>query len=395
MKRQRFIAAATAAVAGGVATRARAQIIPEQPLQNPQQYLQQLTIAVNVTLSGPLQKYGQEVVKGVQAAVDETNRFNAPVSHVWGSRPLDDRNDPGLAASNANVAAADFTVIGIIGNLTAPMTLAALSRYANVGFPVIVPTVTADAVTKRGYHNVYRLPAKDSSSGRLFANAALEGKRGVTAIAIAFDGDYGYEVASGFVLQARTNRHPAEVLLFPLDKTDPAQAARTVLDRSPGYVFLAGKTAELGPIASALRLGGYTGDFGAADGFYNSDTIATYATTLAGAYVASPMPPIDRVASAVQLVTDFEREVTQITTQSAYGYAAAQLMIAAAQRGSATSRTSLLRSLQEGGTFTTLVGQFAFNISGDPLIPNIYLYTVGTEGFKISPVQRSGTGFVF
>ena len=106
------------------------------------------------------------------------------------------------------------------------------------------------------------------------------------------------------------------------------------------------------------------------------------------------MPPIDRVPSAVQLVTDFEREVSQITTQSAYGYAAAQLIVAAAQRGNATSRTSLLRSLQEGGTFTTLVGQFAFNISGDPLIPNIYLYTVGTDGFKFArPAIR--TGFVF
>ncbi len=394
MKRSGFIAAAAAAAASGIATPSRAQVIPIQPIQGPQQYLQQLTIAVNVTLSGPLGKYGQEVVKGVQAAVDETNRFNAPISHVWGLRPLDDRNDPGLAASNASVAAADFTVIGMIGNLTAPMTLAALSRYANVGFAVIVPTVTADAVTKRGYHNVYRLPAKDSSSGRLFASAALEGKRGVSAIAIAFDGDYGFEVASGFVQQAMADRHPADVLLFPIDRTDPAQAARTVLDRSPGYVFLAGKTAEMGPVADALRVAGYSGDFGAADGFYNSETIATYAKTLGDAYVASPMPPINRVASAVQLVTDFEREVTQVTTQSAYGYAAGQLLIAAAQRGNATSRSSLLLSLQEGGTFTTLVGQFAFNISGDPLIPNIYLYTVGADGFKFArPAIR--TGFVF
>ena len=394
MKRSGFIAAAAAAAVSGVATPSRAQGIPIQPIQAPQQYLQQLTIAVNVTLSGPLGKYGQEVVKGVQAAVNETNRFNAPISNVWGLRPLDDRNDPGLAASNANVAAADFTVIGMIGNLTAPMTLAALSRYANVGFAVIVPTVTADAVTKRGYHNVYRLPAKDSSSGRLFASAALEGKRGLSAIAIAFDGDYGFEVASGFVQQAKADRHPADVLLFPIDRTDPAQAARTVLDRSPGYVFLAGKTAEMGPVADALRVAGYTGDFGAADGFYNSETIATYAKTLDRAYVASPMPPIDRVASAIQLVTDFEREVSQITTQSAYGYAAAQLLIAAAQRGHASSRSSLLLSLQEGGTFTTLVGQFAFNISGDPLIPNIYLYTVGADGFKFArPAIR--TGFVF
>jgi branched-chain amino acid transport system substrate-binding protein len=393
VKRRGFIAAAAAA-ASGIAAPAAAQVIPEQPIQTPQQYLQQITIAVNVTLSGTLQKYGQEVVKGVQAAVDEINRFTAPISHYWAVKPLDDRNDPGLAASNASVAAADYTVIGVIGNLTAPMTLAALSRYANVGFAVVVPTVTADAVTKRGFHNVYRLPAKDSSGGRLFANTVLEGRRGVSAVAIAFDGDYGYDVANGFVLAAQGSRHPAEVLLFPLDRTDPAQAARTVLDRSPGYVFLAGKTAELGPIAEALRLAGYSGDFGASDGFYNTDTIATYAKTLAGAYVAASLPPVDRIPSAAQLLTDFEREVRQITAFSAYGYAAAQLIMAAAQRDNATSRASLLYSLQGGGTFTTLVGQFAFNISGDPLIPNIYLYTVEADGFKFArPAIR--TGFVF
>jgi branched-chain amino acid transport system substrate-binding protein len=391
MKRGRFIAAAAAAAAAGAASRAGAQIIPGQPIQAPQQFLQQLTIAVNVTLSGDLKKYGQEIVKGVQAAVDEQNRFNAPISHVWGTRPLDDRNDPGLAASNANVAAADSTVVGVIGNLTSAMTLVALPRYANMGFAIIVPTVTADAVTQRGFHNVYRLPAKDSTSGRLFANTALEGKRGVVTIAVAFDGDYGYEVAQGFVTQAKANHNPSDLLLFPLNKTDPAAAARTVLDRSPGYVFLAGKTALLGPIAEALRLAGYSGEFGAADGFFNSETISNYSTILAGAYVAASMPPLDKIPSAVQLLTDFEREVSQVTAFSAYGYAAAQLLISAAQRGNATTRMTLLRSLQAGGTFTTLVGQFGFNISGDPLIPNIYLYTVGKDGFKYArPAVRTG-----
>jgi branched-chain amino acid transport system substrate-binding protein len=392
MKRRVFIASAGAAAAA--TTRAAAQIIPGQPL-NPlnQPFLQQLTIAVNVTLSGALGKYGQEVLKGVQAAVDEQNRFNAQISNVWGFRGIDDRNDPGLAGSNANVAAADTTVIAIVGNLTAPMTLAALSHYANTGFAVIVPTVTADAVTARGYHNVYRLPAKDSGSGRLFAGAALEDKRGVPTIAIAFDGDYGYDVARGFVAAAKSNHHDSDLLLFPIAKTDPAQAARTVMDRSPGYVFLAGKTTEMGPVAEAMRLAGYTGDFGAADGFYNTETITTYAKTLDGAYVASSMPPLDRIPSAMQLVTDFQREVTQITTFSAYGYAAAQLIISASQRGYAATRTALLNELQRGGTFTALIGQFAFNVSGDPLIPNIYLYAIGSDGFKyVRPAVR--TGFV-
>ena len=47
--------------------------------------------------------------------------------------------------------------------------------------------------------------------------------------------------------------------------------------------------------------------------------------------------------------------------------------------------------MQRGGTWTTLVGTFNFTISGDPLIPNIYLYTVGKDGFTFAqPAIRSG-----
>ncbi|HEY1656581.1 MAG TPA: branched-chain amino acid ABC transporter substrate-binding protein [Candidatus Tumulicola sp.] len=387
MKRRTFLAAAASAAAAGAAP-AAAQI----PLPN-QQFLPQLSVGVNVTLSGPLGKFGGDVVRGAQAAVDETNRFNAPINHVFGLRAFDDRNDPALAATNANVAASDPTVIGIVGNLTAAMTLAALSRYANVNFAVIVPTVTADVITKRGYHNVFRLPANDSASGRLFASTVLPEKKGAAALAVALDGDYGFDVARGFVAQAKADRHSAEVLLFPATGIDPAAAARTVLDRNPAYVFLCGKTAQLGPIAEALRLAGYTGDFGASDGFYNGDTIATYGKLLDGAYVASSLPPLERIPSAVGLLNDFEREVGAVTAFSAFGYAAAQLMIAVAQRSNASTRFSVLEALQRSATFTTLIGQFSFSITGDPILPNIYLYTVGKSGFKFArPAFR--TGFV-
>jgi branched-chain amino acid transport system substrate-binding protein len=387
MKRRGFIAAAVGAAgaaAAGLAP-ARAQI----PLQ--QQFLQQLNVGVNVTLSGPYAKFGAEVVKGVQAAVDEINRFNAPISHVYGLRAFDDRNQAIVASTNASVAAADPSVIGIVGNLTADMTLASLPHYANVGFAVIVPTVTADPVTRRGFRNVYRLPANDSDSGRLFASAALSGKKPVAALAVAFDDGYGYDVARAFVQQAKSDHHPSDVLLFPKDKVDPAAAARTIFDREPGYVFLCGKTPDLGPIAEALKLAGYTGDFGASDGFYNSDTITKYGKILSGSLVGSSLPPLSRVPSIISLLEDFQHEVGQITAFSAYGYAAAQLMIAASQRGNASTRFELLTAMQRGGTWTTLVGNFNFTIAGDPLIPNIYLYTIGKDGFSFAqPAIRSG-----
>jgi len=357
--------------------------LPYGPVQ-PGQFLQQLTIGVNVTLSGDYAQYGQQVVAGVQAAVDETNRFTAPISHVWGWRSYDDRNDTAQAAANASVAAADSTVVGIVGNLTAAMTIAALPRYANVGFAVVVPTVTADVITRRGFFNIFRLPANDSSAGQLFASTVLASRKSVPTIAVALDGDYGYDVARGYVQQAKSDHHPADVLLFPKGTIDPAAAARTVLDKSPAYVFLCGKTAELGPVAEAMRLAGYTGEFGASDGFWTQQTIERYAKTMDGAYVASPMPPLDKIPTIIQLLKDFQNEVGQITPFSAFGYAAAQLIIAAAQISNANTRTTLLQSLQHGGTFTTLVGQFRFNINGDPQIPDIYLYTVSAGGFKFA-----------
>lgn len=381
---------------GGVGAAGAALAVPAnaQVLNNQQQFLQQVTIYVNVTLSGPLGKYGGEVVRGVQAAVDETNRFTSSLTRAWAMRALDDRDDPTLAATNANVGAADPTAIAVVGNLTAAMTLASLSRYANVNFAVVVPTVTADAVTNRGYHNIFRLPAKDSTSGRLFASTILPTKKGTSALAVALDGDYGYDVARGFVQQAKSDGHAADALLFPVKSFDPAAAARSVLDRSPGYVFLCGTTTALGPLVEALRLAGYHGDFGASDGFYNADTIARYGEQLNGAAVASSLPPLDRIPSAVGLLTDFQREVGAITAFSAYGYAAAQVIIAAAQRTGAYTRFSLLASMQRSPTFTTLVGQYNFNVFGDPLIPNIYLYTVGKDKFSfLRPAVRNG--FVF
>ncbi|HZY98046.1 MAG TPA: branched-chain amino acid ABC transporter substrate-binding protein [Candidatus Baltobacteraceae bacterium] len=391
--RRSFLAAAASAAASTIAPASAQIFVTPNPAPANPQFLRQLTIGINVTLTGPLQKYGQEIVRGVQAAVDEANLYTPSALNVWAWRAFDDQNNTALGRSNVSAAAADGTILAMIGNLTAPMTLDALSQYANQNFAVIVPTLTADAITRRGFHNVYRLPASDSSSGQLFASTALEKHHGVACIAVALDGDYGYDVARAFVQQAKADHHNADVLLFPQGKTDPASAARTVLDRNPAYVFLAGKTADLGPVAEALRLANYSGDFGASDGFYNPDTIDRYARILDGALVASSMPPLERVPSAVYLLNDFERKVGQVTAFSAYAYGAAQLIMAAQRRANATSRFSLLTSMQQGGTFTTLVGQYRFNVSGDPLIPDIYLYSVHKEGFKYErPAIR--TGFV-
>ena len=103
------------------------------------------------------------------------------------------------------------------------------------------------------------------------------------------------------------------------------------------------------------------------------------------------LPPLDRVPSAIGILADFEHELGSITALSAYGYAAAQVIISIAGRTGAGTRFSLLTAMQRNPSFTTLVGQYGFNINGDPLHSE-HLYLSGRkEGLRVfTPAIRNG-----
>ncbi len=358
--------------------------------QSPQQVLQLLNIGVNVPLSGNLAYFGKEVAKGVQAAVDEANRNNPLIGKAYGVRTYDDQNSGAIATSNVLVAAADPSVVGMVGNLTLDVTMTALPQYANAGFALVVPSVTADKLTQQGYHNVFRLPTTDSEEGQLFANAVLKRRAPMNVLAVIVDGDYGLEVARAFVAQAKGDKHNAELLTLESNADVPDSTA-IIQRHAPAYIFFAGRPDKLGPIGVALRKAGYTGEFGMSDSFYTADVPKNYGKDLAGALVASAMPPLERVPTIVTILQDYRNEVGAVTAFSAYGYAAAQLLILASQRGTVTNRFQLLQQLQEGGSFSLLVGLYSFNYAGDASMPNIYLFTLNADTFAFSkPAQPNG-----
>jgi branched-chain amino acid transport system substrate-binding protein len=356
---------------------------PMQPM------LQQLSLGVSVPLSGTLAPYGNQIVQGVQAAIDETNRFTS-LTRVFGIRTFDDRNQSAVATSNVLVAQADPSIVGMIGNLTADVTLSALPAYSNASFALVVPSVTADALTARGFRNVFRLPTKDSSEGQLFAQAVLGKVAPLRAVALTVDGEFGFDVAQGFVAQAKVDKHDADILTLGATAS-AADSAAIVLKRNPAYVFLSGRPEKLGPVAAEMRAQSYAGQFGAGDGFFTPSTTDTYGNPLDGALVASSMPPLDKAPSVVSYLQDFRNDVSAVTVFTAYGYAAAQLLIQAAQRSSATNRFQLLTQLQEGGLYDLLVGQYTFTFAGDATMPNIYLYRAAPSGFTFAqPAVASG-----
>jgi len=386
MRRSRFLA-------GGAALAAAASALPARAQYNPTPYRQVLSIAVNVPLSGPLGTYGQQIVNGARAAVDYNNQYSGPLERIFSIRTFDDQNALAISIANAQFAAGDLTVMATIGNLTGDVTVGTIPEYANDGMPLIVPASTADAITGRGYRNVFRLPTKDTTEGQLFARTILPKANTTLALAVLQDGGYGAELAQGFVAQAKSLKIAAEAVAFPSADPDYARAAAAIVARKPDYLFLAGKLAGMGPLIPALIAAGYKGAYGLGDGFYDPRTIALYGAQISGAMVATSFAPLKRAPGDFMILSELTARVGDVTAYSAYGYSAAQIVMSAVKRTSATDRGATLQSLITGTTYQTLTGSYGFDFNGDPINPNIYFFSISKDGFKYEKPAYP-TGFV-
>ncbi|HEY8313368.1 MAG TPA: branched-chain amino acid ABC transporter substrate-binding protein [Candidatus Baltobacteraceae bacterium] len=386
MQRKDFLSAGAGALAALAApASAIAQILPGQ------RFAQQLTIGVSVPLSGDLIRQGEQVADGVRAAILETNGTGGPLDRVFGMRTFDDMGALASAITNVQFAASDSTIIGMIGNLQGSVTLATLPQYGNVQMPLVVPVATTDGITEKGYRNVWRLPTKDSVEGNLYARYISSAVKPKNSIAVTQDGDYGYDVAQGFVAAAKSAGMQADTYVFPFEKPDFALAAKTVLTKTPDFIYLCGKTKDMGPLIPALRAAGFAGKFGACDGFYDPTTIKEYGDKLAPFTLSSSLPPLDRAPGVFQILQDFRAHVGELTPLSSFGYAAAQIIISAARRTGATNRLALMSALRAPSMYQTLVGDFQFTPNGDPIDPNVYFYTIADGKFKfVKPAHPSG-----
>jgi branched-chain amino acid transport system substrate-binding protein len=353
---------------------------------------QSLRVAIVAPESGDAASMGRQLVEGARAAVDEINRLRPSYNPYFLLDVHDDRNDVGNATVQANFAANNPEVIAVIGHLSAAPTLAALQTYANANVALIVPTVTDDRVTAQGYRNVFRLPTKDSDEGGLLAAYALK-SGSKTPIVVAQDGDYGTTLANGFVRRAGALHVAATSVSFPLEKPDDARVAEQVLAKTPDSVTLAGTVSSMGALLSALHAKGYTGRVLASQGFFDGETVKTYAKDAEGLVVSTNVPYYPLAPTAQRDVMDFQAQYGPLSPVTAYGYAAVQLVQAAAQRMAARNRLTLIRALASSGAFDTITGSYTFGPYGDVVDPNCYFYAVRNGKFEYDHQAHPG-GFM-
>jgi len=372
--RRTFLATSAAAAASAAATQPARAVYGDAPIAGT------VTLAVVAPFTGDQIRLGEQMGNGVRAAIDDANRLRGTLDKSYVMRTFDDQNLLATGLVNAEFACDDSSVVAVIGHLSGRITDAALHTYVNEKMPVICPASTYDPLTSHGYGNLLRLTTKDSTEGRLAAKHVLAGTTPPKTISVLFqDGDYGIDVASGFVQQVTDDKAKAVPVTISWEKPDWDAAVKAALDPKPDAIFLAGIAKDLGPVVPKLREAGYAGTFFGSQGFFDATLLKTYPTQVEGLVISTSMPPLALAPGAFRIKNDFEQKYGAMTPLSAFSYAAAQIVIAVVRRTNANDRLGVARALNFSSTFDTVVGSLNFGNDGDPLNPNVYFYAV-TDG---------------
>jgi ABC-type branched-subunit amino acid transport system substrate-binding protein len=132
----------------------------------------------------------------------------------------------------------------------------------------------------------------------------------------------------------------------------------------------------MGPLLTQLRSGGYKGQLFASQGFFDIAAVDKYKADVDGLIVSTSMPPLQLAPSDYRIQSDFGQRYGPFTPISAFGYAAAQIALAAIKKAGTADRVAVGRALGFASTFDTVVGTFSFGTTGDPINPNVYFYTI-------------------
>ena len=372
--RKTFLAGAAALAA--VPGRALAALHPP--------YAATVTLGVCGPFTGDDTKFGEQIANGVREACDDANQLRGAMDRAFAMRTFDDENLLASGIVTAGFACDDPTIVCVIGHLGGHITESAARIYAQRGMPLIVPASTFDRITEDALGNVLRLPTKDSTEGRLTAKY-VETWAKPTKVAICYqDGDYGFDVARGFAQQLDADKIALASVEISYSKPNFPGAAVHALALNPDTVYLAGNVGDMGDMLHALRAAGFTGAIATSKGFFSQQTLTKYAADLGHFAVATPLPPLELAPTVYRTRTTFEQRygAGTFTYLSAFGYAAAQIAIAAIRRSGTNDRLALLRELQLPAPYDTVVGSYEFLPAGDAIQPNMYFYGIRDGKFR-------------
>jgi len=341
-----------------------------------------IKIGVAGPMTGANASFGEQYMKGAQAAADEINAHGG----VNGGKIIlvagDDACEPKQAVAVANKLADQDKVAGVVGHFCSSSTIPASAVYADAGVIAITPGSTNPQVTERGLTAMFRMCGRDDQQGVVAGDYIVDVLKGKKVAVINDKDTYGKGLADATAKQL-TARGVKPVLEEGLTRGEKDFSALVTKIRAAGadVVYFGGLHPEAGPLVHQLREQGLKDvKFMSDDGVVTDELVTTAggAQYVDGVYMTFGADP-RLLPDSKAVVDQFRKSGYEPEGYTLYAYASIQAL-AAGFNGAKSDKGEDAAKWLKANPVKTVMGTKTWDSKGDLKVSDYVVYQWDKDG---------------
>jgi len=340
---------------------------------------------VKIGVAGPMTganaSFGEQYMKGAQAAADAINAAGGVNGEKIVLVKGDDACEPKQAVSVAKSLTQE-KVAGVVGHFCSSSTIPASEIYDEAGIIAITPGSTNPQVTERGLGAMFRMCGRDDQQGIVAGNYIIDVLKG-KKVAVIHDKDtYGQGLADATKAQL-IKRGVTPVIYEGLTRGEKDFSALVTKIRAAGadVVYFGGLHPEAGPLVKQLRTEGLKDvKFMSDDGIVTDELVTTaggpqYVDGVLMTFGADPRLLPDSKA----VVDQFRKSGYEPEGYTLYAYASVQTL-ATAFNGAKSNKGEDAAKWLKAHPVKTVMGEKTWDAKGDLKISDYVVYQWDKDG---------------
>jgi branched-chain amino acid transport system substrate-binding protein len=340
-----------------------------------------IKIGVAGPMTGANAAFGEQYMKGAQAAADEINAKGG----VNGEKILLVKGDDACEPKQAVTVAKDLTnqkVAGVVGHFCSSSTIPASEIYDEAGIIAITPGSTNPQVTERGLSAMFRMCGRDDQQGIVAGDYIVDVLKGKKVVVLHDKDTYGQGLADATKAQL-VKRGVTPVLYEGLTRGEKDFSTIVTKIRGAGadVVYFGGLHPEAGPLVRQLREQGLKDvKFMSDDGIVTDELVTTaggpqFVNGVLMTFGADPRLLPDSKA----VVDAFRAKGTEPEGYTLYAYASVQTL-AAAFNGAKSNKGEEAAAWLKKNPVKTVMGEKTWDSKGDLKVSDYVVYEWDKDG---------------
>ena len=340
-----------------------------------------IKIGVAGPMTGANAAFGEQYMKGAQAAADAINASGG----VNGEKIVLVKGDDACEPKQAVTVAKDLTnqkVAGVVGHFCSSSTIPASEIYDEAGIIAITPGSTNPQVTERGLSAMFRMCGRDDQQGIVAGDYIVDVLKGKKVVVLHDKDTYGQGLADATKAQL-VKRGVTPVLYEGLTRGEKDFSTIVTKIRGAGadVVYFGGLHPEAGPLVRQLREQGLKDvKFMSDDGIVTDELVTTaggpqFVNGVLMTFGADPR----LLPDSKTVVDEFRKKGTEPEGYTLYAYASVQTL-AAAFNGAKSNKGEDAAKWLKAHPVKTVMGEKSWDSKGDLKVSDYVVYEWDKDG---------------